>query len=481
MTQQFLYVNTDGDYEESVTGAFEVADHINASAGAGDAGKPIILDVDGHVDGSMINSADVNHDDTTGFVANEHYPASLDFSSPDDVTVVTSLGIKTYVDENIAAAGAAAEWQDSVITVQTDATTDPGATPAEGDRYIITNAAAIHANFGTINKMIDDDAAVVLADQMIVEYSGGEFKVANIPTVGTFTNADDETGYLRYFNGSIWFQQSFEATTASGGLEKTGFDIHIDWSTAFNDAKAVRAMDLASNANGEGASIIGIEDAGDIITATDVEGALAENRTAIDAIEDNTITSPNSTISIAGTVGGDDQTVDIDFSTLFNDNKAIQASDLNNTGNNRGASLIGIEDAGGYTDATDVEAALQEIYEDLLSIGSEYDAGEALAIGDLVYISSANTVSKVDITQNHAAIGVAYTAALSGAKVKVLANDTIVPGAISGATAGDKYWWTPSGWDTTKPSASGTRLWLGGLAKNGTDLQVEVKFVKVNR
>ena len=42
---------------------------------------------------------------------------------------------------------------------------------------------------------------------------------------------------------------------------------------------------LASTASGQGASLIGIEDSGGLITATTVEGALAENRTAIDAIE----------------------------------------------------------------------------------------------------------------------------------------------------------------------------------------------------
>lgn len=45
------------------------------------------------------------------------------------------------------------------------------------------------------------------------------------------------------------------------------------------------STDLASTANGDGASLIGIEDSGGLITATTVEGALAENRAAIDALE----------------------------------------------------------------------------------------------------------------------------------------------------------------------------------------------------
>lgn len=52
-----------------------------------------------------------------------------------------------------------------------------------------------------------------------------------------------------------------------------------------NLGTAALIADLASTANGKGASTIGIEDAGGLIAATNVEGALAENRTAIDAIE----------------------------------------------------------------------------------------------------------------------------------------------------------------------------------------------------
>lgn len=71
---------------------------------------------------------------------------------------------------------------------------------------------------------------------------------------------------------------------------------------------------LATNNNGEGASLIGIEDAAGNFTATDVEGALAE-----------------------------------------------VYSDLASTSNGLGASLVGVEDAGGHLSATDAEAAIAEI------------------------------------------------------------------------------------------------------------------------
>lgn len=53
----------------------------------------------------------------------------------------------------------------------------------------------------------------------------------------------------------------------------------------------VPAVDLASTANGKGASLIGVEDAGGLITATTVEGALVENRAAIDAVESGYVAS----------------------------------------------------------------------------------------------------------------------------------------------------------------------------------------------
>lgn len=55
--------------------------------------------------------------------------------------------------------------------------------------------------------------------------------------------------------------------------------------TALTFTRMPDLAQLASTANGDGASLIGIEDAGTLITATTVEGALAENRQAIDAVE----------------------------------------------------------------------------------------------------------------------------------------------------------------------------------------------------
>jgi len=74
-------------------------------------------------------------------------------------------------------------------------------------------------------------------------------------------------------------QLSIEPLDFAGtGLIDDGSDnLAIDFSTIFNEAsKPIAADKLSSNLNGEGASIIGIEDLSGNFTATDVEGALSE-------------------------------------------------------------------------------------------------------------------------------------------------------------------------------------------------------------
>lgn len=72
MTQRkFLYVDAAGLYIETA-GAYESSDFISTSAGAGDAGKPIVLDAGGHVDASMINDADIDHGSIGGLGDDDH-------------------------------------------------------------------------------------------------------------------------------------------------------------------------------------------------------------------------------------------------------------------------------------------------------------------------------------------------------------------------------------------------------------------------
>lgn len=115
-------------------------------------------------------------------------------------------------------------WQDDVKAIQVDDTLDPGAAPVEGDRYVITNAAALHANFGTIDGVADND---------IVEYLGGEFVVAfdmsaqGEKAAGTFvTNIADGSFYR--FNGAWARFEGMDSIVAGIGLARSGNTFNVN-------------------------------------------------------------------------------------------------------------------------------------------------------------------------------------------------------------------------------------------------------------
>jgi hypothetical protein len=71
MSQKFIFVNSDGDYQET-PGAYEQTDFINASTGVSDAGKPIVLDAAGLIDASMIDESGLDHGSLSGLGDDDH-------------------------------------------------------------------------------------------------------------------------------------------------------------------------------------------------------------------------------------------------------------------------------------------------------------------------------------------------------------------------------------------------------------------------
>lgn len=114
--------------------------------------------------------------------------------------ISSTLAIKTYID----AISSGGNFLDSVIRMVVDNSFDPGATPNAGDRYIIMNAASIHANFGTISGLGNYD---------IVEYAGSSFSVvfdasaATTPatvTVGTDINSNTNHQWTYNTTDDVW-------------------------------------------------------------------------------------------------------------------------------------------------------------------------------------------------------------------------------------------------------------------------------------
>lgn len=107
-----------------------------------------------------------------------------------------------------------------------------------------------------------------------------------------------------------------------------------------------------------------------------------------------------------------------------------------------------------------------------------YTTGEAIAIGEAVYISAADTVSLADASTNYAVMGLAKTADGVGGSTIEVQSEGVVEG-LSGLTAGSRYFLdtTAGALTTTAPTTSGARVIQVGYAKNTTDIHLNWQFV----
>lgn len=172
----------------------------------------------------------------------------------------------------------------------------------------------------------------------------------------------------------------------------------------------------------------------------------------------------------------------IEWSSTYDDAKAIKAADLSSTASGKGASIIGVEDLDEFFTAENVEGVLREIWIALDEAGGvKHTAVGAIAKGDLLIMSNNDSVSTYsDLTVDSPVIGVAFKAALTGELVKAVNIDFQIQGILSGATAGARYFWNGSGFQTTLPTGNSENCYQVGIAKNATDLLVGIKFIKKN-
>ena len=105
------------------------------------------------------------------------------------------------------------EWQSSAIT---NLLTPPGS-PIDGDRYLI---GTLTTDIGT------GDWATHQTE--IAQYNGNTASWDfTVPVVGATISLDDEPQAFYQFGGTDWAAKNFEQTTASGILQKSGFDITV--------------------------------------------------------------------------------------------------------------------------------------------------------------------------------------------------------------------------------------------------------------
>lgn len=168
----------------------------------------------------------------------------------DSATGTTDLWSADKIGAAIDNAIAGLDFQADVLNKQTDASLDPGGSPATGDRYIITAASALHANFGTITGIGDND---------IVEYNGTAFEVAydvSVEGEGVLVWNRNDDVYEQY-DGTSWTEfGGLSGVTAGTGLSKTGNTLNVGAGDGIDVAADTVAVDVSDLVG------IGIEDDG---------------------------------------------------------------------------------------------------------------------------------------------------------------------------------------------------------------------------
>lgn len=443
MSKKFIFVDANGDYTESA-GAFEVADHVAVSSGGVDAGKPIVLDGTGKLDASLIDQTDIDHGSISGLLDDDHTQYIL-VSGGRAFTGNQSMGGNKITNLAAGTAGsdavnkaqldfAVAGLQDFRESVKDKDLLTPPGSPATGDRYLIGQPT--------------DTATGAWAGKAgyITEWDGSAWIFEAVPDEGTYVYVEDEnTSYVfnsNTFATGLWIVYTQATILAGNGIEISGNTISVDILT------------------GGGLKFVGPELA---VEPADFAGT---------GLQDD---------------GSDNLEIDFaDPATEMNTSRAVKASDLFNYGANQGAKIIGADSSTlTYSTATTVQGVLEDLDSAITGAstpGVLYTVGTGgVNKGDLVYISAANTVRTLtSLTAGDYSPGLAFTSEAAAATVKVVESGALLTGVLSGATPGQRYYWNGSGLSATIPAGSGAYVWLVGQAKNATDLDVRVEFLKKN-
>ena len=378
------------DYHNNTRGDaryFQKTEHMNASAGVGDAGKPLKLDAAGHVDATMINDADISHGNLSNLGVDDHaqyhnntrgdgrYRTQTILSSTSNAEGASLIGIEdagtiiTATNVEGALAEITGKANTNATNIGTNSTAITGKVSKSGDsmsgdltmtsgkNLILSddnNSNTVTLNVpadvtgtytltlppldGGLNQILkrdgsgnmvwanDDGGTSYTADGDGILLSGSEFQLElDGTTLGKSASGikvneasldhgtigglgdDDHAQYHNNTRGDARYYQKTEHLNASAGAGDAGKPVKLDAAghvdaTMINDADVDHGTIaglgdddhaqyhnntrgdtryrtqtiLSSTNNAEGASLIGIEDAGTIITATNVEGALAE-------------------------------------------------------------------------------------------------------------------------------------------------------------------------------------------------------------
>lgn len=444
---KIIFVNTDGDYEETSSAdslkfaSFKTANYTLTDSLLGDVTNLMIKS-----DGSRAFGADqsmggfkltslangTTNSDAVNYGQLQSAINGFDWKNSVRVATTAALPAVTYANGS-SGVGATLTANANGALAAID-----GVTLVLNDRLLVKNQAAGLQNGLYYVSAVGDGSNPFVLTRALDADSADEV-TAGLSVVVEEGTVNDNIVYQLTTNNAIvigttaltFISIPFNTFTGGDGISITGYDIAVDFGTG-------GGLKFVSNQL--------------VVEPSDFAGS--------------------------GLVDDGSDNLAIDWATAASDQKAWKASDLNSSS---GAGYIGIADAGSYFTGTSVEAALQELGASVGSENPSYTVGVGgVTKGDLVYIDSNNTVKKMPINAMHRAIGVALSTESAAATVYVQGFDKVVTGAISGATAGDRYYWNGSALSTSIPTGSGSYVWVAGVAKNATDLIACMEFVKKN-
>ena len=430
-------------------------EHISVSTGVSDASKPVITDLGGKLDSSLIDTSELapllDHNLLDNLAVGDVHTQYILVNGTRAFTGDQSLGGFKITNLANPVAGTDAvnlqtlqSYQEGLkpktaVRVATIANINlasapsaiDGVTLANGDRVLVKDQTSASENgiyvfngaASAMTRALDFDSLTPI-DEINGAYTfvqeGTTHAGKGYVQTGAVTTLNTDLINFVFFNAAA-------SITASTGLVKVGNDIQI-------------APSAAGSGLGFTAGVLNVN----------VDDASLEINTDILRVKADGINDTH-----------------IDFGT--------GASQVN-------AEDLPVIDTANYFTTKNVEAALSQLAESILANGVEYTVGAGgVNKGDLVFISGANTVLPLTtLNSSNYCVGLALETKAATEIVKVLANDTILTGVLTGASPGTKYFWNGTTLVTTAPTGTGSHVWQVGVAKNTTDLHVEVKLIKRN-
>jgi len=200
-----VYLKSSGGLERTVDGIQIVSSGVTDDMLAGSIGLDKLIKAVITADGTVSFTGDQN-------MGGNKLTNLAQASNPTDA--VTFNQLQSWV--------AGTDFQADVLNTQVGATLDPGS-PNNGDRYIITDSGNMHANFGTISGIENNDIVQYNSDTSVFEV------VYDVSVQGegvlTWDRAND---HFKQWDGTIWTEHGgLTGVTAGDGLSKIGNELSI--------------------------------------------------------------------------------------------------------------------------------------------------------------------------------------------------------------------------------------------------------------